>query len=157
MWIEYWIIDDQRYLAFILVILLGKGFIEFLYVYCQAGRDLSNLFVFPPPPPFQPPVQGSERLCLLDYCCQPLITSQSALALPWLTLNSLCSSALNFALQVAGILNLHHHPPFLRRGQLTLDRLPFVLVSVPGLPVGCSRQLYMDLDTELEPLTFSAA
>lgn len=161
MWIEFWIINDQWYLAVILVILLGKGFIECLRMCCQVRRDLSNLFLLPPP--FPPPVLGSEQLCLLDYSCstefcyQPLITFELAFALPWLTLNSLCSSALNFALQVVEILNLSHHPPFLRRGQLALYLLPFVLESIPGLPVDCSRQLYMDLDTELELLTSSAA
>lgn len=53
---------------------------------CQVRRDLSDLFLLPPPPSFLPPVLGSEHLCLLDYCCstefcyQPLITFELSLA-----------------------------------------------------------------------------
>lgn len=146
-WIEYWIINDQRYLTVILVILPGKGFIECFHVRSEEIWSFS-----PPTPTFLPTSCTGEWTSLpvryswsTEFCYQPLITFELGLAVPWLTLNSLCISALNFALQVVGILNLRHHPPFLRRGQLALYLLPFVLVSVSGLPVDCPRQLYMDL------------
>lgn len=136
---------------------------------CIVRSDKIWAFLFSPHP--NPQSQGSEPRapCQLDNCYStelqiiqpsPLSLSVSGLLLPWLTLNSLCSSAfLEFVIlllhKVVGILNLHHHSSFLRE-QLALY-LSFVLVSVTGLVVNSSRQIYMDLDTKLEPLTSSAA